>query len=71
MMPYFAHDKDLEKCTATFTSSQQSRELEKSWEMRTEITGIPNGSEGLYDSKEDSFLLNSNKKWDLFSLLCL
>lgn len=49
---------------------QQSRELEKSRETTTEITGIPNGLEGLFDRKEDSFLLKSNKKWDLFSLLC-
>lgn len=49
---------------------QQSRELEKFWEMKTEITGIPNGLEDLFDRKEDSFLLKSNKKWDLFSLLC-
>ena len=69
MVPYPPHDKDLGKSTAPLQAPQQSREAEKSWEMKTETTGIPDGLGGLFDRKEDSFLLKSNKKWDLFSLL--
>lgn len=44
MAPYPPHAKDLEKSTALLQALQQSRESEKSWEVKTEITGIPNGS---------------------------
>lgn len=69
MVPYPPHAKDLEKGTALLQALQQSRESEKSWEVKAETTGIPDGLGGLFDRKEDSFLLKSNKKWDLFSLL--